>query len=189
MLRFWEGLKNVLIDRSAQELIVALTIALALSLVVTGLYNLGRRKIHDGVMLMTGLVLMACIVSMLLAAGFLTRSRNVYLRSIERDAATRGMRVRPGPGIELPLARWIFDLADRDQDGSLSDEEAADAASRFIRMNSKDRKQPLDAEALAQVLRANLLPPFEPMPPGRVERPPMVNTQDRLRAPGSGRAR
>jgi len=155
MLRYWEALKNALIDRSPQELIGAIAIALLVALVVTGLYELGRRKIKDGVMLMTGLVLLACVVSMALTAGFFTRKRDASLRG----PAAGAMYVHPWPEPDRValLARRVLERADRNGDGLLSDEEAADAAGRFVREGNINGTGPLNIESLTQALRASVL--------------------------------
>lgn len=174
MLQYWEALKNALIDRSPQELIGAIAIALLVSLAVTGLYELGRRKIKDGVMLMTVLVLLACVASMAVTASFFARKRDASLRT---TAPVGAMYVHPWPEPDRValLARRVLERSDRNGDGLLSEEEAANAASRFVREGNMNGTGPLSLETLTQTLRANFvgLPPmFGPGAPPESFGPP-----------------
>lgn len=185
MLQYWEAVQNALIDRSAQELIGAMAVALILSLIVTGLYNLGRRKIQDGVMLMTVLVLLACVVAMTLTAGFFTRRRDGSLR---RTGPAAGFYGHPWaePDRASMLAQWLLERADRDRDGRLSEEEAAGAAARFIREGNTEGTGPLNLEGLTYALRTNSIvpPPAWPRPfETRPARPPRILAEPRDRGP------
>jgi hypothetical protein len=64
------GVKDVILDRSADELIGALSIALVLALSVTALASIGRdgrRKLH---MPLAGLVFVANLMAMAIAAAY-----------------------------------------------------------------------------------------------------------------------
>ncbi|MDR3636991.1 MAG: hypothetical protein P4L84_24520 [Isosphaeraceae bacterium] len=177
MKGYWDSLQNVVIDRTPAELIGAIGIALVLSVTMTGLYQLGIRKVRDGVVLMTGLVVFACVISMAVAAGFLARSQYVNQGRFAPVVARRGSHRGRG-GLEAHLARRLLALADRDKDGSLSAEEAADAAAAFTREAERTSRGPLAADALAEALRATVFPP-----------PPSYEYQERYRSSPSLEAR
>lgn len=164
MKTYWESLQDVLIDRSAPELVGALALALLVALAVTGLYQLAIRKIRDSVMLMTGLMLVGCAISMALAAGFVEHSRRMRRPQFSPSAR---IVTRPDPLVRLPgqVAHRILALADRDADGFLSAEEAADAAAAFTRKAEEHSKGPLGVPELADALRETVLPRQIPLEP------------------------
>ena len=99
------------------------------------------------------------------------------------DAAELGRAVNrligppPGAGPDGPagdlgpgsfVAPGIVQAADRNKDGRLSAEEAAQAVERFIREAATANKKPLDTQALASVMNRRMGPPpgFGPGGPG-----------------------
>ena len=87
MADFFVSLGNVIVDRSPDELIGAVIIALALSLAMAGVYCIGRRNIRENVMPMIVLMLVANLISMAVGAGYLAHVRKkVAGRSLHAPA-------------------------------------------------------------------------------------------------------
>ncbi len=168
-MRYLADVGNVLMDRSADELIGAVVIALALSLAATGLSMIGRRGAKKTAMPMIVLAFVANLVSMVLAAGHVAGGKS-------RDKAVAhggGVVLSVGPvhaSAGALLARKLFSKADADHDGLVSDDEAANAAAAFVReAAARPGRQSIDAETLESLLQNALatLPP----PPGRFPMP------------------
>jgi hypothetical protein len=70
MAAYFEALENAIVDRSPDELVGAVIIALALSLAFAGLYCLGRRKARDELVSIIALMIVANLVSMAVGAGY-----------------------------------------------------------------------------------------------------------------------
>jgi hypothetical protein len=167
MQRYVNSTIDVILDRTADELIGGVLVALLLSLALAGAFALLRRKISDATTLITCLALAANLAGMTLAAGFV------------RGEGRQGMRLNPGfrPGVPPPavvgdrgasLARAIFARADADGDGLLSPEEAAGAAERFVKRAEAIEGGALNEGLLRSALRRHMLTPPEmvaPMPP------------------------
>ena len=130
MREYLQSMTDVLIDRSIEELVGAMMIALVLALVLAGFYALARRKMNDSPMLMIGLLLFASIMSMALAAGYIANDRQAFMPVPGSPPSTArrppsGFHAGPGgapgrsPGLRIVMA------ADADNDGRLSPEEAA----------------------------------------------------------------
>jgi hypothetical protein len=183
MSDFFDALTNVVVDRSADELIGAVMIALGLSLAFAGLDFVSRRKVRDARMPMIVLMIGANLASMAIAAGYLVHAR----RTRAPSAAERGQSamVRPDP----VLVDSIFRTADKNQDGLLSSDEASFAAAEFVRHADLSGKGAIDAPTLAHALPAvgftrgrrpaGSLMPIESPPPGprsrRGFRPPEID--------------
>jgi hypothetical protein len=177
-----ESVIDALAERTAQELIAALMIALTLSLILSGLYILGKRKTSDALALMSILTLLGCTVSMALAAGYVQLTLRGGQPSAGRvvDADHRDL---PPTNPESFLAQRLFKESDLDGDGLISGEEAARAAELFVRQADPSGKGMIDRQTLRMVLRPYLRPPpgtFQspPPPPG----PPHGDEGDFLRA-------
>lgn len=145
MLSFFTSVQNMVIDRSTDELIGALMVALGLSLTMTGIYALGRRKVSDASVLMSVLMLLANAASMALAAGYVFHAERGGVVVAQRGASQpmawqptpygphhgpyagpRGLWTYPsGFHREGPPPPQIFEAADTDHDGRLTPEEAA----------------------------------------------------------------
>jgi hypothetical protein len=65
---------SAIVDRSSNELISAVMVATAVSLIMTSIYLGARRKVRDSSMLVTTLCLLTSLASMALAAGYLEHS-------------------------------------------------------------------------------------------------------------------
>src|SRR3954447_13250452 len=92
MQRYVNSTIDVMLDRSADELIGGILVALLLSLAVAGAFALLRRKISDATTLITCLALAANLAGMALAAGFVVGAVRQGMRS------NRGFR----PGLAPP---------------------------------------------------------------------------------------
>lgn len=79
-----------------------------------------------------------------------------------------------GPG--MFIAPRILDLADADNDGTLSPDEAAKAAGKLVRNADRARKGSIDAETLGNLINRNMGPPpgfgLDVEPDLRPEQPP-----------------
>jgi hypothetical protein len=169
MLDLFHSSLDAIVDRSPKELIGAVLISLALSLALTGLYTVRRRKTSDRFALMVVLSLGTNVVAMLVVFGYFTHAQNLKVKAVESVSHTRP----PGPrgnGLELHLSQRILDMADRDRDGSISSQEATDAAALFVQTatttNGQSRR--LDVSTLAEAMRGTLMPP-----PGTMGPPPL----------------
>jgi hypothetical protein len=65
---------SAILDRSSNELLSAVMVATAVSLIMTCIYLGARRKVRDNLMLVTALCLVTSLASMALAAGYLEHS-------------------------------------------------------------------------------------------------------------------
>jgi hypothetical protein len=169
MLDFLRSSLDAIVDRSPKELIGAVIISLTLSLAFAGLYALRRRTTSDRLTLMVVLSLGTNVAAMLVVLGYFTYAQNLKMKAVESVSHTRP----PGPrgnGLELHLSQRILDMADRDRDGSLSSQEATDAAALFVQTSTSTSGQSrrLDVSTLAEVLRGTLMPP-----PGTMGPPPL----------------
>ncbi len=70
-MEYLNSVGDAVVDRSLQELIGAIMVALALALAMAGLYALGRRKVSDSAMLVTCLTIISSVASMALTGGYL----------------------------------------------------------------------------------------------------------------------
>ena len=166
MLDFFHSSLDAIVDRSAKELIGAGMISLVLSLAFTGLYALRRRKTSDRFALMVVLGLGTNVVAMLVVLGYFTYAQNLKMKAVESVSHMRPQE-RRGNGLELHLSQRILDMADSDRDGSLSSQEATDAAALFVQTatSTSGQSRRLDVSTLAELMRGALMPPSGPMGP------------------------
>jgi hypothetical protein len=180
MADYFESLGNAVVDRSPDELVGAVIIALALSLAFAGIYFIGQRKVSGATLMpMTALLLVANLTSMAVGAGYLlhVKANAGYLTE---DKTPRAMGP-PGP----MLVDLIFRDADTNHDGLLSSEEASQAAAELVRNADPSGKGLVDARALEHALpgagfhgpgpAGHPMPPFGPPSPG----PPFYGPPDR----------
>ena len=166
MLDFFHSSLDAIVDRSPKELIGAIMISLALSLAFTGLYALRRRKTSDRLTLMVVLGLSTNVVAMIVVLGYFTHAQNLKMKAVE-SVSHMGPPEWRRNGLELHLSQRILDMADRDKDGSISSQEATDAAALFVQTTTSTSGQSrrLDVSTLAEVMRGTLMPPPGPMGP------------------------
>lgn len=176
MGRYASSVVNLLIDRKPDELIGAILLALILSLLLSGVYSVWRRKASDPTLLLTCLALVVNLVGMILAGGLVNMwwEKAKQQQPPVRSAFMPGDRppMPPGEGRSILLARRIVEAADADHNGEITPEEAAAAAAAFIRQAEKDVGHTLDEPALRDALRGQLGPPpgYGPpmLPPGNL---------------------
>jgi hypothetical protein len=166
MLDFFRSSLDAIVDRSPKELIGAVMISLALSLAFTGLYALRRRKSSDRFTLMVVLSLGTNVAAMIIVVGYFTHAQNLKVKAVE-SVGHMWPQERRGNGLELHLSQRILDMADKDRDGSLSSQEATDAAAIFVQMatSTSCQSRRLDVSTLAEVMRGTLMPSLGPMGP------------------------
>jgi hypothetical protein len=139
---------DIMLEITSETLIGAMGLALALGVLVAGLDWLIRRKFREASTALVVLVMVSNLGVMLLAAGFVRRTIG---RAGPPGRSPAG-RHQPNPFSPYPgpspgpggLANRILRAADQDGDGKLTPDEAAAAASRFV----KQAGQPHDRESL-----------------------------------------
>jgi hypothetical protein len=146
--KFFSALANAVVDRSPDELITAVIVALALSLAMAGLYRIGRKSFRENLMPLVGLMIVANLASMAVGAG--------YLASISKKTpkAMPGDRHAAMIGTEPIWTEAIFRAADLNRDGLLTDDEASQAASEFVRKLDASGKRSIDPRSLSHGLRS-----------------------------------
>jgi hypothetical protein len=144
---FINALGNVIVDRTADELIGAVIVALGLSLAFAGLDFISRRKARENRLPMIVVMIGANLASMAFAAGYLAYHRKARgTAASERNQVTS---IRP----ETILAESILRAADKNDDGQLTSEEAAVAAAEFVRLADRTGNGSIDALTLEHALR------------------------------------
>jgi hypothetical protein len=182
MMDFLQSTLGAVLDRSTRELLGGVCLALVLSMGMTGLFALGRRKVGEQLSLLIGLMLVANVASMVLAVGYIAHLERLDTVSMPANMTFSPPDMRrphpggPGNGLEIRLSQRIFDLADRDKDGALTPEEASAAGSEFVRRTLEANGQGrLDVTSMATALRAeHLIGP--PHLPGRSAGPRLMET-------------
>jgi hypothetical protein len=152
MHEFFEALANVILDRSADELIGAVIVALGLSFAFAGLDFIARRKVRENRMPMIMVMIGANLASMAFAAGYIVYHRKARVAS----AAERNQMISLRP--ESIMAESIFRAADKNADGLLSSEEAAVAAAEFVRRADPTGSGSIDASTLERALQPGWFP-------------------------------
>jgi hypothetical protein len=154
MRAYWHSLQDALIDRTPAQWIGAIALAVVLALAATGLYHLLIHKVRDSVMLMTGVVVLACAVAMALTAGFLREQRRlVYgVRVSPPHMMAAWARAHGEP--DARQTRRLFERADADHDGILSTAEASAAAAALLQESTRDTNGRVAGDRLGDVLQA-----------------------------------
>ena len=144
-------LGNAIVDRSPDELIGAVAIALTISLGMAGLYCIGRRKITENLLPMIVLMIVANLLSMAVGAGYFQFARK-KMGYVTRESAWRPPG-GPGGSCELLTAR-IFQEADRNHDRRISKDEASLAAVELLRRADANGTGSIDPITLFTILQA-----------------------------------
>jgi hypothetical protein len=167
-----DSVLNVTLDRTPQEWIVGIVIALFLALALAGVNMAFRRwvKAKDETVPLVGLGVVAIFAGMVIAGMYFELNH----RATAGPAAAPGGGPGGGPGgpggggrgpgggrFTTRLASLIFDNADADHDGVLSVDEAANAAAKFVHDTdaSGKGKGKLDLDTLTAAIRERLGPP------------------------------
>jgi hypothetical protein len=143
-------LGNAIVDRSPEELIGAVAIALTISLAMAGIYCIGRRKITENLMPMIVLMIVANLVSMAVGAGHFHHARK-KIGYVEHEPIRRPPN-GPGGSNEF-MVEWIFREADRNHDRQISGEEASLAAAEFLRRVDASGKGTINPRTLDRALQ------------------------------------
>jgi hypothetical protein len=183
------GLSETLLSFSTDELIGGLFFGLVLAIGMSGLYALLRRRVADTFTLLSGLIFIACVISMSLTVQHSVRSprtgegplneNELWMRQAQVEARadltdhptladsgtgflpTRGPWGPPvGSGPPPPLGSLILRAADADHDGRLSPEEEA---ALFVKGADKTGEGTVEAGDIDTSLREHVGPC-----PGRV---------------------
>jgi len=186
MRPYLDSVLDVTLDRSPQEWIVGIVIALFLALALAGVNMAFRRwvKAKDDTVPIVGLGVVAIFAGMVIGGMYFEVSRKIAAGP--RPSAGGGPG-GPGGGPGAPggggrgggagrmtgrMATLIFENADADHDGLLSIDEAANAAAKFVHDSDASGKGKLDREGLTTVLRQRLAPPPGGAPPASGGAPP-----------------
>ena len=143
---FFDSLANAILDRSADELIGAVIVALGLSLAFAGIDFISRRKARENRMPMIAMMIGANLASMAFAAGYLVYHRKARGAPASERNQTTSVRLEP------ILVESIFRAADKNEDGLLSSEEAAVAAAEFVRQADPTGNGSIDGPTLEHAL-------------------------------------
>jgi hypothetical protein len=174
-------LGNAIIDRSPEELIAAVAIALTISLAMVGLYCIGRRKIPENLLPMIVLMIVANLVSMAVGAGHYRLARK-KIGYVGHEPIMRSL-VGPG-GWNKFLVECIFREADRNHDRRISGEEASLAAANFLQRVDANGEGSIDARSLDNALQVLIHHGRDPdHPPGVLGHP---GQSPGFSGPGSG---
>jgi hypothetical protein len=172
--QFLYSMGNAVVDRPPDELIGAVIIALALSLAMAGVYRIRRNKMSYALMPMIVLAIVANLLSMAVAAGYMLHLRRTGRQTTNRMAQALALRSHHRRAPEAALAETLFQAADQNHDGRLSGEEASRAAFDVVRQADTDGKGSIDAQSFGSALEAALIehrdrsrrhPPAEETPP------------------------
>jgi hypothetical protein len=166
MQRYVDSITDVVLDRSADELIGAILVALMLALALAGAFALFRRRITDATTLITCLALAMNLVAMTVAAGFIRSSRQHGVQGFRRShLGVAPPSMAEGEHHLAALAKISLELADTDGNGLLSADEAAAGAEKFIRRTELAEGGPISSWLLYTSLRREIgLPPNGPVP-------------------------
>jgi hypothetical protein len=171
MGRYLESVSNVVLDRTPQEWIVGLVLALFLALALAGVHVALRRwaKVQDELAPLVGTAVVAIFAGMVIAG--------IYVQLDRRASTGRAGAAAPpgggGPGgfpggggrgggggrFATNLANMMFDSADADHDGLITTEEAANAAAKFVHESAAEGKDKIDRDTLANIVRERMRPP------------------------------
>ena len=164
MRPYLDSVLNVTLDRSPQEWIVGIVIALFLALALAGVNMAFRRwvKAKDDTVPLVGLGVVAIFAGMVIAGMYFEVNRRVAAGPPSAGGGPAGPGGGPGgpggPGgggrggggggrFTTRMATLIFENADADHDGLLTIDEAANAAAKFVHDSDASGKDKLDREA------------------------------------------
>ncbi len=176
--KFHESLLNALLELSPDVMIAGVVLALLFSLTTAHLYAFWRKRKppQDSTSVLSGVMLVPVLVAMILCMGY-ERYRVDQRQNAQIEAARMSTLMgEPSPRFDgdRPHRAWLedrghkpptqafFKVADTNNDGQLSPEEAA----QFVRSADTDGDGKIDAEVLESTVRnRDDSPPFPPAPP------------------------
>jgi hypothetical protein len=148
------SLANVFVDRSADELIAAVMIAVILALAMAGIYWIGRRKFSDVLMPMIVLMIVGNTLAMAVSAGYLMRARRRPLHIAHGESPIMFARGNPPLWPERQFVGTLFRVADTNRDGLLSPDEASQAITELVKKADSSGGGSVDADSLIDYVRA-----------------------------------
>ena len=179
MPTFLEAVINAMLDRSPEEWIGAILVALFLALALSGAHTVCHRWAKDSTMPLVVLAILFNLVAMLFAVGYMQHRGRFGAGPVSRTMSPFSGRRFGGPGsFTAMLAERIFDDADADHDGSLSTDEAVAATTRFVEDIDSEGTGAVNREAMIAALRDRMRSPGPP--PSASHEPPAspVRTED-----------
>ena len=171
-MKWMRSIYDVVLDRSTEEILGAIAISVALSIAVSGLFALLRRKVEDRVLLVIVLLLVVSVTSMGLGAGYigLARDRRLHPGGGNNPEGYPGIPYGRRPaGIHRMMRR-----ADTNGDNRISREEAAEFARSFIGNLDPSQADSVEFMALSEAISQSV----EPSPMDRI--PPPVELESRF---------
>ena len=159
---------DALLDMSPETIIAGVVMALLLTLPIAGVYAALRRVGKEPAMILMALAIVANVLGMVVASGY---ARSALTGRINRGSIRSGMPRDGGPPFGAPhwpeggrgegprstmMASLIFEDADVNRDGSLSADEAAAAASEFVKSVAGQDRDSIDSATLGESLRLRL---------------------------------
>ena len=177
MNNFLKTTLDLILDLPAEPIIAGIIIALLLALPGVGIYAALRRRGKEPAMALVGLAVVANLLGMVVASGY-TRSASMAVRN--PNSTRPPTRRQGGLPPRMPrspeefrpevlqskhLASRIFRDADVNLDGLLSADEAAAAASAFVRSVAGEDRDSIDPATLRELLRVGLR--YSEFGPGR----------------------
>jgi hypothetical protein len=182
MGKHWSDVLNAIIDKQPQELVGVIMITLMVSIACAGIYNLARTKTSDKQVLLSGLMLLACLASVTLIFGFTYQPPRRMSPANQPPFAHIGppMAGPHGPpmgsphNFEMFAANFVMEATDANHDGFLSADELTD----FVRANLSDNDESVDAYALAKALRSGRETHLKALPPDARAPSPPPNSQE-----------
>lgn len=196
-MRFVKSVGDVVFERTSEELIGAVFVAVVLGLVMAGLFALWRRKVSDATTLFVGLTLVANVACMTLAVGYVR-----YVETKDADSPKGAPPAWPPGGFasfatpvgNAPCGPWgatsgpwpslgflVVMATDADRDGRLTPDEIA----RFVQEADKHGKGSVDFNDIdTQIRRRHGAPPD----PAGISPPPDVSREATPTPPGPGDA-
>jgi hypothetical protein len=169
MGRYLESVTNVVLDRTPQEWIVGLILALFLAVALAGAYLALRRwaKVQDEMAPLVGTAVVAIFAGMVISGIYVQLDRRANTGTTGAAGPPGGPGGFPGGGgrgggggrFTTTLSGLVFDGADADHDGLITTEEAANAAAKFVHESAADGKDKIDRDTLANILRERMRPP------------------------------
>jgi hypothetical protein len=155
MRLYLDSVVGLLQERSAEELIVGVFLALLLAVTAAGVHALVRRKVKDTVLLLTVVGLIANLIAMTFTASYVRMSlRNSSIRNSNHILPRPVLSTSQVRDLTFEAsARTILQAADLDRDGKLSAAEAAEASARFVQLAESEAGKPMDWQALSSAIR------------------------------------
>ena len=128
MKKFAEAVLDAVMERQIEEVFGALAVGFALSLCLSGVYMLVRRRVSDILTLLLSLMLLSSIVSTTLAIGYLR-----YDRRRGDISQWRSPQFGPYPGWETAAAQLYVRMSDENHDGIISADEMSRMTARMVK--------------------------------------------------------